>query len=225
MTMYSSLCSLTAVTKVLMLWDSPLQHRLLLVLLITLLSYMRSFFACVRTTLTFGEVKISSIFYPTPSMRSFLHSWRTQLFFYPFKKQEHHKALSVLAKVWITLFEIAPPMGHVNHVSFQLHPVHLSSFSFSSVKSERKIVFRSCSNHQASILSVFKNLNYRIYIYIYIYIYNCFNFCFKINMWQKSCWNETIHVTITIFDSLCRKITPLSKFFINYDLFLVSFLY
>ena len=171
MTMYSSLCSLTAVTEVLMLWDSPLQHRLLLVLLITLLSYMRSFFAGVRTTLTFGEVKISSIFYPTPSMRSFLHSWRTPLFFYPFKRQEHHKALSVLAKVWITLFEIAPPHGPCK--SCLLSAVS-SAFKFIfllfSKKWKKDRVFRSYSNHQASILSVFKNLNDRIYIYIIILI-------------------------------------------------------
>ena len=91
--------------------------------------------------------------------------------FTPFKWQKHHKALSVLAKVWIILFEIAPRVGHVNHVSFQLHPVHFSSFSFSSVKSERKIEFSDFTPIIRSLYFQFSKIWTMEIIYIYIYTY------------------------------------------------------
>lgn len=138
--------------------------------------------------------------------------------FTPFKRQEHHKTLPVFAKVWITLIEIAAPVGHVNHVSSQLHPVHFSSFSYSSVKSERKIEFSDLMPIIRSLYFQFSKIwTMEIYIYAHIQAYIVIISILKQMFCIKSCRNETTNVTI--FYSLCRKNKFFSKFFINNDFF------
>lgn len=128
-----------------------------------------------------------------------------------FKTQEHHKALSVCAKVWITLFEIVapPPRPCKSYLLSAASSSFNSFFFFSSVKKWKDSTFRSYFKHQESVLLVFENLNYEKMIYKHNVV--LIPILKLVEMKQ--------HIIITIYYMFMqKKITPLGKLFVN-DIF------